>query len=94
MDSGTVKYLRLLVTILTITMIAGFLVIVTLFVIKFSSLGSTEPDLPDTVTLPADTNATAFTQGTDWFAIITDDNRILIYDREDGSLRQTLQIEN
>jgi hypothetical protein len=33
------------------------------------------------------------TQGDDWFAIVTDDNRILIYDRQSGSLRQTVTIE-
>ena len=94
MDTGTVRYLRLLVTILTATMIAGFLVIVALFVIKFSSLGGDAADLPDTITLPADTNATAFTQGPDWYAVVTDDDRILIFDRTTGDLRQTVRIEN
>ena len=94
MDTGTVRYLRLLVTILTVTMIAGFLVIVALFVIKFSSLGSDATDLPDAITLPGDTNATAFTQGPDWYAIVTDDDRILIFDRTTGDLRQTVRIEN
>ena len=81
-------------TILTVTMIAGFLVIVALFVIKFSSLGGDSTDLPDAITLPADTRATAFTQGPDWYAIVTDDNRILIFDRVSGLLRQSVQIKD
>lgn len=84
------KYLRLLVTVLTSTMILGLLVIIALFVIKFSS-GS--PALPDGIALPDGTRATAFTQGDDWFAVVTTDNRILIYDRTSGRLRQTLRID-
>lgn len=90
-DPAMVKYLRLLVTILTITMIAGFLVIVSLFVTRFS--GTPGPDLPDAIDLPANTSATAFTQGQGWYAVVTDDDRILIYDRAGGALRQTINLE-
>ena len=91
-DAGTVKYLRILVTVLTATMIIGFLVIVVLFVIRFSDAFG--PELPDTITLPDGTAATAFTKGHDWYAVVTDDNRILIFDLDTGALKQTLQVEN
>ena len=91
-DPALVKYLRLLVTILTATMVVGFIVIVVLFVTKFSDAFGPEP--PDTITLPDGTDPLAFTQGPDWYAIITTDNEILIYDRATATLRQTLQIEN
>ncbi|WP_272005664.1 DUF6476 family protein [Roseovarius sp. ZX-A-9] len=90
-DPGMVRYLRLLVTILTATMVIGFIVIVALFVTKFSDAFG--PKLPDVITLPDGSEPLAFTQGSDWYAIVTEDDRVLIYDRETGVLRQTLQID-
>lgn len=88
-DPALVKYLRVLVTGLTVTMIAGFLVIVALFVTKFS--GSFGPDLPDQIALPDGTSAQAFTRAENWFAIVTTDNRILIYDLN-GALMQSIAV--
>ncbi len=76
-------------TALTVVMIAGFLVLIAVLVMRLNAEG---PPLPDTVTLPEDAEAAAFTQGSDWFAIVTTDDRILIYDRLTGRLRQTLTI--
>jgi len=90
-DPGLVKYLRLLVTVLTAVMIIGFLVIVFLFVTKFSDAFG--PELPDVITLPDGTTPNAFTQGRDWYAIVTSDNEILIYDRQTGTLRKTISID-
>ena len=72
-------------------MVLGFIVIVVLFVIRFSDAFG--PELPDTITLPDGSEPLAFTQGGDWYAVITEDDRILIYDRDSGELRQTIQIE-
>lgn len=75
-------------------MIVGLLVIVGLFVTRFWGNGTATPlVLPDSITLPDDADATAFTQGRDWYAIVTQDNRILIYDRQSGALRQTVAVE-
>lgn len=95
-DPGLVRYLRLLVTVLSITMIAGFLVLMVLFVTRFSgpSSDSAPLALPDRVALPEGVEASAFTQGDDWFAIVTTDQRILIYDRASGQLRQTVTLSN
>lgn len=71
-------------------MILGFLTIVTLFVMRFSEMGRTE--LPDTIALPDGTRATAFTQGDNWFAVVTDTDEILIYSRVTGNLRQRIQV--
>jgi len=96
-DSGTVRYLRLLVTVLTVTMVVGFIIIVVLFVIRFSdAFGSDAADtfaLPVGITLPEGTSATAFTQGKLWYAIVTDDDRILIFDRQSGALRQSIDLQ-
>lgn len=88
-DAKTLKFLRLLVTILTGTMIIGLLVIITLFVIKFSEK---PPALPDQITLPDGTTATAFTQANGWYAVVTADNRILIFDRNTGVMLQEVDV--
>ncbi|WP_397543274.1 DUF6476 family protein [Roseovarius salis] len=90
-DAGTVKYLRVLVTMLTVTMILGFIVIVVLFVIRFSDVFG--PDLPDEISLPDGTTPVAFTKGDDWYAVVTGDDRILIFDLESGALRQTIAVK-
>ncbi|MEQ9258572.1 MAG: DUF6476 family protein [Roseovarius sp.] len=90
-DAGTVKYLRLLVTVLTVTMVLGFIIIVVLFVIRFSAASG--PALPASISLPDGAEATAFTRGAGWYAVVTEDDRILIYDTETGALRQTIVLE-
>ena len=92
-DADLVRYLRRLVTALTVTMIAGLLVLIALIVIRFRDPPPAPVlALPETVALPDDVRATAFTQGAGWFAVVTDDDRILIFDRVGGTLRQTVQI--
>ena len=72
-------------------MLVGVVVVVGLLVTRLSNKG---PRLPEIVTLPDGKTATAFTQGDGWFAIVTTDNEILIYNRIDGQLRQTVQISD
>jgi hypothetical protein len=84
------RFLRRLVTVLTAVMIVGILVVIASLVARLN--GST-PALPDQITLPSGAEARAFTQGPDWYAIVTTSDQILIYDRLTGALRQTLQID-
>ena len=88
-DPGLVKYLRLLVTVLTVTMVVGFIVIVVLFVTKFSDAFG--PEMPDQINLPSGTQAQAYTRAADWYAIVTMDNRILIYSLK-GELIQEITV--
>ena len=90
-DPGIVRYLRTLVTVLTGVMILGFLVIVALFVTRFWS--TPRVALPDAITLPDGTTPTAFTRGAGWYAVVTADDRILIFDAKTGDLRQTVTIQ-
>ena len=90
-DAGTVKYLRVLVTVLTATMILGVIVIVILFVIRFSDAFG--PNMPEGITLPDGTEPAAYTVGAGWYAVVTEDDRILIFDGETGTLRRTITIE-
>jgi len=74
-------------------MIVGLVTIVALLVIRFSA----EQDVlqvPDSITLPDGAVATAFTQGSDWYAIVTADNVILIYDRKTGMLLQQVDVKS
>ena len=80
----------MLVTVLTATMILGLITIVALFVIRFSQ--PPRLALPDEIALPEGASATAFTRGRDWYAVVTEDDRILIYDIGSGTLRQTVDI--
>ncbi len=55
----------------------------------FSS--ATPPVLPAELVLPAGAEALAFTQGQGWIAVVTRDQRILIFDRK-GALRQEVAL--
>jgi hypothetical protein len=85
----SLKTLKRLVTTLTVVMILGFLVLIAALVIR---LNADPLPLPERISLPQGVKALAFTQGTDWFAVVTDANTILIYDRATSTLRQTVEI--
>ena len=89
-EPANLKFLRRLVTVLTATMIGGVLLIIALIVIRFYDV---PPALPESIDLPEGVRATAFTQGPDWYAVVTSDNQILIYDRVTGRLNQTINID-
>ncbi|MBP1804643.1 DUF6476 family protein [Rubellimicrobium aerolatum] len=84
------RALQRLVTALIVVMILGFLVLIGAFVMRLNREG---PPLPDSLDLPEGARPTAFTQGGDWLAVVTADDRILIYDRLTGRLRQTLKVD-
>ena len=67
------RNLRLLVNLLTLTMILGMVIIVAIIVMRFSGV-FTVSDAPDEVTIPAVENATAVTKGEDWIAVVTTDD--------------------
>ena len=79
-------------TVLTVVMILGFLVLIAALVMRLNADG---PDLPDSLALPTGAEPTAFTQGADWFAVVVREEggeRILIYDRLTARLRQSVEI--
>lgn len=89
---ANLRFLKLLVTVLAGTMIAGLLTIVALLVIRFPAATAPRPVLPDAIALPEGTSAEAVTMGRGWIAVVTGDGRILIYDAPSGALRQTVAI--
>ena len=94
-EPANLRFLRILVTILTATMILGLLTIVGLFVIKFMGPATARLTLPDEITLPAGENAQAVTQGANWIGVVTVDDsgneRIHILNL-DGTPRQVVNI--
>jgi hypothetical protein len=71
-------------------MIVGFIALILMLVMRFPSSNDTNR-LSD-ITIPSGINATAYTQGDDWFAIVDDQNTIHIYNQSDKTLRQTIII--
>lgn len=76
--------------LLTAVMIGGVLITFALIVIRLSDR---TPTLPEDVTLPDGANAQAVTIGSNWYAVVTHDNRILIFDKTTGKLRQSVTLE-
>ncbi len=79
-----------MVMLLTAVMIGGVLVTFALIVIRLSDR---TPTLPDQIELPDGANAQALTIGNNWYAVVTDDNRILIFDKTTAKLRQEIVLE-
>ena len=91
-EPANLRFLRRLVTVLTAVMICGLLVIIGLFVTRLGT-ATTPLTLPDAITLPDGATAQAFTQGQDWYGVVTNEDQILIYDRTTGNLRQTITLD-
>jgi hypothetical protein len=89
-DTSSLRFLRGLVTALTLVMVGGVVTIIILLVMRFREV---PPSLPSEITLPAGAKATGFSQGTEWYAVTTDQDEILIFDRITGRLTQTIRIE-
>lgn len=79
--------------LLTLSMIVGVITIVWVIVTRMPQAMQRAPALPDSITLPDGTRATAFTQGSDWYAVVTAQDQILIFDRVTGALRQTVTLQ-
>lgn len=79
-----------MVTLLMVVMMAGIIAIASLLWLRYSKA---QAPLPEVITLPGGTTATAYTQGSDWYAVVTDADTIVIFDRATGRLRQTIQID-
>jgi hypothetical protein len=88
---GSLRFLKVLVIVLTLTMIVGFIVLIGLIVMRFS--GEPTAPLPDHIALPSGAKATAVTRGPDWFAVVTDDGRILILGLDGKTVRQEIHVE-
>jgi len=84
------RYLKLLVTALAVTMILGFIVLIALLVMRFPSGGSVP--FPAEIALPEGATVEAFTRGPDWLGVATTDGRMLIFSPDGQTLRQEITI--
>lgn len=98
-EPARLRQLRVLVTVLTATMILGLIIILTLVVITFTQERGKSPlALPDTIALPEGMTATqAVTFGAGWIGLVTQDEtgalRFVVFDAETGALRKTVLLE-
>ncbi|WP_076647480.1 DUF6476 family protein [Pontibaca methylaminivorans] len=91
-EPANLRFLRRLVTTLAAVMIVGLVIVIVLLVIRLSTPAAV-PALPDTITLPEGASAQAVTIGADWYGVVTDDGRFLIFDRTSGALRQSVTLD-
>lgn len=88
----SLRFLKWLVIVLTLTMIGGVITVVGLLVTLMpQAISSAGPSLPEGFTLPEGAEAQAVTFGEGWIAVVTQDSRILIFGR-DGTLRQEVAL--
>ena len=70
-------------------MIVGLVTVVALIVMRFRDTG---PVLPENIALPDGVTVQALTVAEGWYGLVTEDDRILIYDRITGALRQEIAL--
>ena len=90
-DARRLRWLARLVAVLTATMIIGVVTIAALLVTRLST---TPPlPLPGEIALPEGARAVSVTVGPEWYAVGTEDGRLLVFAREGGALLQEVLIE-
>jgi Flp pilus assembly protein protease CpaA len=87
----SLKLLKALVIVLTLTMIGGVITVVALIVTRMPQAFRPLPVLPETIAWPEGAKAQAVTFGTGWIAVVTTDNRILVFG-DDGALLQSVAL--
>lgn len=90
-DARTLRFLRRLVTVLTLTMIAGVSTIVVLLVLRLNQPATALP-LPDAIALPEDTRASAVTRTRDRLLVVTEDNALLVYSLNGREILQRIEL--
>jgi len=73
-------------------MILAIMLLVGLFWSRLPG-GGARLQLPAAISLPEGVRPVGFAAGGDWYAVVTDGGRILIFEQADGSLRQEIVIE-
>lgn len=84
------RFLKWLVIVLTLTMIGGVITVVAVIVTRMPQ-ATRGPVLPDALLMPDGATAAAVTAGQGWFAVVTTDDRILIFGAN-GQLRQEVAV--
>ena len=89
----SLRFLKWLVILLTLTMIGGVITVVAVLVTRMpQAFSAPGPALPESFALPDGTTARAVTFAEGWIAVVTEDDRILIF-AADGTLRQEVRLD-
>jgi hypothetical protein len=88
----SLRFLKGLVIVLTLTMIVGVITVAATLVTRMPGAMQQTLPLPDKIVLPDGAQVQAFTQGPTWYAVVTADNHILIYSRKSRALVQEIAI--
>jgi hypothetical protein len=91
-EPANLRLLRRLVTTLMIVMIVGLVVLIVLFVIRLQPQSALT--FPNDISLPKGTVAVGYTQTPDWVVIVTQNDTVLIFDRDTLTLSQTIVLNN
>lgn len=93
---ANLQWLRRLITVLTIIMIVGMVLIVSMLFVKMRALPAPTDfsTITDQLTLPEGAQATSVTLNDDWIGVLTDQGQFLTYDRSSGALRDTITLNN
>lgn len=90
-EPANLRFLRRLVTILTVVMIGGMVVVVGLLIVRAQQPGPLP--VPDAIALPDGVAPQAVTYGADVYMVLSEDNRLFVFDRVTGALRATVPID-
>lgn len=80
------RFLKMLVTGLTLVMGIGMVTVVALLWIRLNQ--PVLPDLPETISLPDGAEALAVTFAADRIVVVTEADEVLVYDRAGGLIGQ------
>lgn len=83
------RFLKILVTALAVTMILGLITIVGLLVIRLRPGAAALPALPPAIVLPEGARAAALSFAPGRIVVLTTDDRVLVYSPEGALLGQT-----
>ena len=89
----SLRILKVLVILLTVSMIVAVLTVVFLLVTRMPKAFTGLPTLPESVVLPEGEKAAALTFGKTWFAVVTESGRLLVYS-DTGKLREDVTPTN
>ncbi len=85
------RYLKWLVTTLTVTMIVGLVVLIALVVMRFNQ--STPLEFPDQIALPQGVNVESLTRGPDYLLVVSEDGRAFVFSPDGQTLRKELDLD-
>lgn len=91
-ETANLRLLRRLVVVLMVVMIAGFLLLMVLFAMRFHALSSAHIPLSDAPFLPKGTKALAVTYAKDFVMVLTEEQEILIFDPKKLTLLKRIDI--